>query len=81
MCCSYWTHDSLAGQEQELALCVCLLLFCVSVCAEVNLRHEPELQEGYDQLQRTYTELEDIKSRFDRSYAVQNEKMAVRLTG
>lgn len=64
-----------------MCLLVALLCVCVSVCAEVNLRHEPELQEGYDQLQRTYAELEDIKCRFDRSYAVQNEKMAVSLTG
>lgn len=58
-----------------------LSFFCVSVCAEVNLRHEPELQEGYEQLQRKYAELEDLKSRFDRSYAIQNEKMLVRLIG
>lgn len=53
----------------------------MSVLAEVNLRHEPELQEGYEHLQRKYAELEDLKNRFDRSYAMQNEKMSVRLIG
>ena len=59
------------------SLCVSL---CLLVCAEINLRHEPELQEGYEQLQRKYAELEDLKSRFNRSYAKQNEIMLVRLT-
>ena len=57
-------------------MCVCVYLW---VSAEVNLRHEPELQEGYEQLQRKYAELEDLKSRFNRSYAKQNEIMVVRL--
>ena len=49
------------------------------LCAEANLRHEPELQEGYELLQRCYGDLGNLKSRFDRAYAVQNEKLAVSL--
>lgn len=60
---------------------VVFMCLCMYVCvrAEVNLRHDPELQEGYEKLQHKYAELGDLKNRFDRAYTVQNEKLAVRL--